>query len=231
MAQKKSKKLKELNYKDIYQRVLVGLEDNKKFIDKYKHNKNYLKGLQLLEEKKEHQTVVEYVLPIIYTHLPNILPASFDLDVQYSIDTEQNAAYYSKMLLKDLYQKRNYYYQFALALLDVLSSGLGWTHQTYRTLYTPEGKTWTKLPIVERVSPVDMIWDRTGYHFEFGVSGCINWVARRIRRPTMEIQADERYDKTYTAELKGQSIISDTEQKDKDLTIMEIWWVNAIRII
>lgn len=241
MAKKKTK-LAEINYKNVFERVIVGLEDNKKFIEKYKNNKNYLKGLQLAEEKKEHQTVVEYVLPVLYTHLPNILPASFDLDVQYSIDKEQESAFYSKMLLKDLYQKRNYYYQFVLALLDVLSSGLGWTHQTYRTLYTPEGKAWRRLPIIERVSPVDMVWDRTGYHFEYGVSGCINWVARIIRRPTMEIQADERYDKKYTAELKGKSIISEKERKRKDLKklksgglmqseLYEVWLIPERRVI
>jgi len=236
------KKLPEISYENIYERVIVGLEDNKTFIEKYKNNKNYLKGLQLADEKKEHQTVVEYVLPVLYTHLPNILPASFDLEVQYSTDEEQEGAFHSKMLLKDLYQKRNYYYQFVLALLDVLSSGLGWTHQTYRTLYTPEKKIWKRLPIIERVSPVDMVWDRTGYHFEEGVSGCINWLARIIRRPTMEIQADERYDKTFTAELKGETIISDEERKRKDLQKMksgglmqselyEVWLIPERRVV
>lgn len=248
MAKKKAKKTKKtlpkINYSHILERVQVGLEDNKEFIEKYQHNKNYLKGLQLAEEKKEHQTVVEYVLPVLYTHLPNILPASFDLDVQYSTDEEQESAFYSKMLLKDLYQKKNYYYQFVLALLDVLSSGLGWTHQTYRTLYTPEGKVWLRLPVIERVSPVDMLWDRTGYHFEFGISGCINWVARIIRRPTLEIQADERYkDCKYLDELKGSSILSDEERKRKDLEklkgsaglkqseLYEVWLIPERRVI
>jgi len=235
-------KLLEINYKDVYSRVIVGLEDNKKFVDKYKNNKNYLKGLQLAGEKKEHQTVVEYVLPTIMTHLPKILPAYFDLDVEYSTDKEQQSAYLSKMMLKDIYKKQNFYYQYILALLDVLTSGLGWTHQVYRNIYTPEGKIWKRIPIVERVSPVDMIYDRTGYHFEMYVSGCINWLARRIRRPVLEIQADERYNENKK-ELKGSSIISEEERKDKDLEkakgsaglkqaeLYEVWLIPERRVI
>ena len=245
MAKAKPKKEKfEIDYKHVYERVLVGLEDNKKFVEKYKHNKNYLKGLQLVDEKKEHQTVVEYILPVIYTHLPNILPAGLNLEVQYSTDQEQRPAYLSKMYIKDLYQKRNYYYQFFLTLLDVLSSGLGWGHQTYRTLYTPEGKKWKTIPIVERCSPVDIIYDRTGYHFEEGVSGCINWLARRFRRNTLEIKADVRYkDCKYLDDLKGDSLISEKERKDKDLDkikgseglkqseLYEVWLIPERRVV
>lgn len=237
-----AKKLLEINYKDIYSRVIIGLEDNKKFVDKYKNNKNYLKGLQLAGEKKEHQTVVEYVLPTIMTHLPKILPAYFDLDVEYSTDKEQKSAYLSKMMLKDIYKKQNFYYQYILALLDVLTSGLGWTHQVYRNIYTPEGKIWKRIPVVERVSPVDMIYDRTGYHFELYKSGCINWLARRIRRPVLEIQADERYNENKK-ELKGKPIISEQERKDKDLAktkgsaglkqaeLYEVWLIPERRVI